>query len=284
MNLKQNALAAFLANSYFDLRNRGLEKLIFTATTGRSGTKTLANIFSIVPGFLALHEPYPIMNDKVLRAATYGDLEYVERIYRQVKSVNIRRAAVGYRYYLESSHLFVKTFIHHAARDFGNRVGVIHLVRAPTEVANSIYQLQHYPGTEEGNRWWLDHRAPSNRIKLADILDTHKEFSHPFYRGLWYWFEIETRIAEWEKRLPSVPFIRFETNWLSDEQRVFNLLDRLNVKFDKSAIHTLIGSRENVREHHKLISPVGKRESALMLTRFQELVTENGFTLPLLHA
>ena len=46
----------------------------------------------------------------------------------------------------------------------------------------SIYRLQHQPGALPWNRWFLDHRAPLNRIRIADALDDG-EFSHPFTRG-----------------------------------------------------------------------------------------------------
>ena len=159
--LKHNPLVAGLALQLLKLRTRGLERLIFTATTGRSGTLTLAKLFAAVPGCSAAHEANPVMNGPVLRAASYGDTALVDRVYRRVRSVNIRRAAVGYRYYFEGDHLFIKTFAHNAVADFGQRVEVVHLVRPAVEVANSIYQLRDYPGTERGNYWWLDHRAPT---------------------------------------------------------------------------------------------------------------------------
>ena len=47
-----------------ELKNfRGpLEKLIFTATTGRSGTLSLAKLFAKVPGCRSVHEGHPVMN------------------------------------------------------------------------------------------------------------------------------------------------------------------------------------------------------------------------------
>ena len=280
MSLKINEVTAFLAKRYFDLRTRDLKKLIFTATTGRSGTKSLAKVFSAIPGCIALHEPHPIMNGEVLEAASYGAIKYVDRIYRRRKSIVIRRAAVGYRYYFEANHLFIKTFAQQVVDDFGDRVSVIHLIRPPLEVAMSIFQLQDYPGTKAGNYWWLDYRAPSNRIRIMDLLDSHKEFSHPFYKALWYWFEIEERIAEWQKRLPSIPFLKFETNWLAKAERVFELLDRLKIEYEKSAIEAMIGTKENSREDEKRVAPLARFDSERMLRLFQEALMERGVALP----
>ena len=220
------------------------------------------------------------MSGAVLTAASYGNMEYVDRVYRQIKAVKIRRAAAGYRYYVEVSHLFIKTFALQALRDFGIKLNVIHLVRPPLQVAMSIYRLQDQPGTERGNLWWLDYRAPSNLIGIADILEADAEFSHPFYKALWYWFEVEARIAAYKERFPSVPFVRFETDWFNDKQRVFGLLNDLSIDFDESAVGATVGTRANVREHQKKIGPLDEEEAASRLERFKTLLNEKGFPLP----
>jgi hypothetical protein len=268
--LKYSAPAAAVARCYYALCSRAVERIIFTATTGRSGTLTLTRIFARIPGCRALHEPYPVMNAEVLKAASYGDSDALKRFYRD-KSINILRAAAGYRYYLEANHLFIKTFVEHAARDFGNRMAVIHLVRPPLEVAMSIYRLQRQPGTEPGNIWWLDYRAPLNRIRIAEALDAG-EFSHPFYKGLWYWFEIETRVQEWRQRLPAVPFVRFETDWFNEPQRVRALAMELGMAVDGRQIDSLVGAKEHTREHLKLIAPLQPDEAQAMLEQFIALL------------
>lgn len=211
------------------------------------------------------------MNYEVLTAASYGDDDALERFY-VAKSINILRAAAGYRYYLEANHLFIKTFVAQAARDFGSRLAVIHLVRPPLEVATSIYRLQRQPGTESGNNWWLDYRAPLNRIRI--VAELEGEFSHPFYKGLWYWFEIEARVQEWRQRLPGVPFVRFETNWLNQSERLFTLATQLGIVVDKRQIDSLVGVKEHTREHQKLIAPLQPDEAHSMLKQFVALLQQ----------
>ena len=151
--LKYSDVVVTLARRFLQFRTLGLERVIFTATTGRLGTKTLTKLFSAVPGCVALHEPYPKMNDEILKAASYGDTAIVERTYRRIRRSTFR-ASVGQRYYLEANHLFVKTFLPYAVEDFGDRLAVVHLVRPPTEVATSIYCLDQLPGTEIASTWW----------------------------------------------------------------------------------------------------------------------------------
>jgi len=263
---------AAAARWYRAARARTVEKLIFTATTGRSGTVTLSKIFAGIPQCRSLHEPHPIMNSAALRAASYGDQPTLGEFYR-AKSINILRAAAGHRYYLEANHLFIKSFIAHAVREFENRIAVIHLVRPALDVAMSIYCLQIAPGTPSGNRWLLDYRAPLNRIRIADVLDGD-EFSHPFYKGLWYWFEIEARVAEWRQRLPAVPFVRCETAWLNDPERVFALTTALDVAVDRRQLDSLVGVKANDKADEKMVPPFPRHEAEQMFERFVALLRQ----------
>jgi hypothetical protein len=278
--LKHNDLVAALAKPALRLRTRELEKVIFTATTGRSGTLTLAKLFSTVPACVALHEAPPIMNGPVLQAANFGNTALLERVYRQIKSINILRASIGYRYYMEANHLFVKTFIQHAVRDFGDRIAVIHLVRDPIEVATSIFRLEDYPGTERGNYWWLDYRAPSNLIQISDALDSDREFSHPFYRALWYWHEVEARIASMRAQMPLLKVCRFETNWLNNISRVYGLFDELGIEYDKLLLAARVGIREHDKEEEKTGPALARDRAQSMLSQFRELLSHRGLQLP----
>jgi hypothetical protein len=273
--LKRSDFAVALARKYFQYRSRNLQKVIFTATTGRSGTKSLAKLFSMVPECVAFHEPYPIMNGPVLKAANYGDHATVDRVYRQVKSVNILRSAVGYRYYVESNHLFVKTFFRNAVEEFGARIAVIHLVRSPVEVAMSIYCLDEPSGTENADYWWLDHRAPTNVVQIADALDSDV-WSHPFYKALWYWYEVESRFDVWRSKYPALEVVRFETDWINERPRVLRLLEDLGIPSQRVRAESLVSPKTHERAHHKSLAPFPLEEAERMHIQFQTLLAERG--------
>lgn len=275
-SIKHSALVARAACAFLDLRNRGVEKYLFTATTGRSGTLALARLFEDQPGCRALHEPYPVMNGEVLHDANFGQEERAGSVYQRIKAVHIRRAAAGQRLYLESNHQFIKSFIEPVVRDLGERVEVIHLVRDPVEVAMSIFQLEDGPGTEKGNFWWLDHRAPANRIRISGLLDGDAEFSHPFYKALWYWHEVEARVREWKQRLPGLRFHRFETEWLNDPDRVLALFRGLRVRFDAGRLLSRVGAREHVRTEHKGAVGMRREQGEQMRERFEAMLQSRG--------
>jgi hypothetical protein len=275
--LKHNPLVAAIARPALWLGTRELEKVIFTATTGRSGTLALAKLFAAVPDCVALHEPPPIMNGPVLEAANFGDTALSDRVYRQIKAINIRRSAMGYRYYMEANHLFIKSFVGQAIDDFGVRLGVIHLVRPATEVATSIYRLQDYPGTERGNFWWLNHRAPANLIQVAQLLDSDGEFSHPYYKALWYWHEVEARIAALRLRVPQLNVVRFETGWLNDANKIYRLLDELGCEYDKGKIAPMVGVHAHEKEDEKTGPAPSLDDRQAMLSRLRDLLATRGF-------
>jgi hypothetical protein len=272
-SLKYNVISSLLARQYYQLKNRSLKQMIFVATTGRSGTMSLVDIFNHIPYCKAEHEPYPAMFDEVLKAKCQGNEQFVSSQYWRIKSVNLWRAAAGYHHYFESNHLFIKTYIEYAVKDFGDRVTVIHLVRDPVKVANSIYALQDFPGTVEGNKWWLDYKAANNLIAIADYLDNDPEFKHPFYKGLWYWYEIEARIKDWRKKLPHVRFLNFKTEDFNDPDKTFQLLHDLNIDFDPQVLRQCISTRSNTRPHQKLAEPLPLKQANEMNQKFITLLT-----------
>lgn len=279
-SLIYNRCSAALVKRYYDMKLTGVKSFIFVATTGRSGTLTLVDIFNRVANCSAYHEPYPGMHDRILRAASYGDEQQVDHFYKIRKSVNIRRDAVGSEYYLEANHLFIKSFIKQAVNDFGERLKVIHLVRDPAKVANSIYSLQDQPGTEEGNRWWLDYHAPTNLIPMAEVLDGDSEFNHPFYKALWYWFETEARIALWKQRLPDVPFVFFKTEDFSDEARLSQLFRSLDIPVPEDFASQVNSTKSHGRSYHKIEAPLSEETTRDMLHGFKALLIEKKMPIP----
>lgn len=275
-----NKYIAKLANRYYEFKLKNLKSFIFIATTGRSGTLTLVDIINKLDQCIALHEPYPAMHDNILDAAANGHHQLVKDFYDIRKSVNIRRSAVGAEHYLESNHLFIKTFAPYAAEDFGSRLKVVHLVRDPTKVANSIYALQDQPGTVEGNRWWLDHHASTNIISIPEILDNHEEFKHPYYKALWYWFETELRISAWKKKLPSVPFIFFMTEDFNNELKLSELFEKLEISTPPGFIKDVVNLRSHARSHQKKLPPLPDETTREMLNRFIALLNERNIALP----
>jgi hypothetical protein len=278
--IKHNRLVAGLARRGAWALNRHLERIIFTATTGRSGTWTLTRLFAGVPSCASLHEAWPPMSGEVLSAASHGDTALVRKVFHRVKAINILRAAAGHRYYFEANHCFVKTFAQLAAEEFGDRLAVVHLMRPAIEVAMSIFRLREEPGTEVGNFWWLDHRAPTNIIRIADLLDSDRTLAHPFYKALWYWHEIEARVAALRAALPSLKIVRFETDAMGDKEKVLRLFADLGIACSAHHIEPRIGQKLNQREEQKSLPAFSAEQAESMLLRFRDTLARRGIEIP----
>ncbi len=278
--LKHNPLTASLMKAVFWPLSRQTKAYIFVATTGRSGTASLERILSRLDRCISFHECYPIMHDRMMQALNNRQPAAARNTYDFVKTINIRRAALGHKYYAETNHMFIKSFADSAARDLGKKLKVIHLIRDPVAVARSITMLNHYPGTEMGNRWYLDYRAPGNLIQITDMLDTGDRFTHPFFKSLWYWYEIEARVEQWHMRHGHIAMYTFKTEDLNDEKKLCALFDHMGIDYDSQAVARVASTRENQKLSLKTkgSGEIGNTES--MHELFKEMLCVKGYHLP----
>lgn len=275
--IKYNPLTSFLLRRLTERRGRNLEWLIFTATTGRSGTMSLARIFSTIDGCVSYHEPWPDMHGVELINPSLDDDSYARFLYKTVKSLNIRRYAYGAKYYFEANHVFLKNFYRYVLEDFPGKIKVIHLFRDPLKVANSIYALGHYPGTEVGNQWYFDYKASSNRIKIADILEQDEDYKHVFYKCLWYWYEMEARVKSFSEQFPEVTVVEFRTEDMNDQDRIVGMLEKLQMPYDLDRIAKVTGIQENPMTAEKRNPPLDMERAEDMHQKFLSFLSERGY-------
>ena len=238
--LKRHPWAVATYTRLLDWRCRSTKTFAFVATTGRSGTNTLADLLSNQPGCVAVHEPYPAMTTSI--NGSYCTSKSVVH----AKIINILRTATGHRLYLESSHQFLKNFADPVIKHFGERVRVIHLTRDPVSVASSFYSIGSIPGvTELGRRYLIDPWRSDNELPIADALETMPELDHQLYRCLWYWYETEARVLRLIREHPTLPVIHLTTQNLNEPHRLAELADFLSVGELRSELVTRAGLRSN---------------------------------------
>lgn len=179
----QEAIARFQKSPvYLRLSQK---ELIFTVTSGQSGTKLLAVLLSEVLGIAAEHEPPPRANF-VLRP-TIEDSNYGLKWLIEEKLPVI--AALPGAYYAETSHLYCKAFIE-LLLGLGLNLKFIILRRAATDVARSLFQMNVIPSRTEAGRLVL--LSPDDPSVLAP--PNWKQFSD-YQLCYWYVREIERRQA-----------------------------------------------------------------------------------------
>jgi hypothetical protein len=249
-----------------------VEAYVFSATTGRSGSLTLANVLESLEDAVVFHEPDPIMHSRHLSGPER--LASLDELFWRRKRIEVHRAARGHRYYVETNHQFVKGFADQAAAWFGDRLRVVHLRRDPVSVAASFYRMSSIPGLpRRGSLWLLDPRSGDNLIQLGEVLFGDGEFGHDYYKCLWYWFETEARVERFRDRYSRVPVQLISTSDLNDLEKVRGMLQSLGLAYDDSALVRRIGQRHNEKSHD-VQNLLPREDAEQMAARFVGLLSE----------
>jgi hypothetical protein len=184
-------------------------RLLFTVTTGRSGTEYLARVLSLFANVEARHEPKPRFSScfRAVVAAPHVAREFWE----QEKLARVER---GRRpIYAETSHLFCKGFAESLV-ELGRTPELVHLRRDARATARSLWALDSVPGrTLRGVRYYLSPSDPNHLPVPADVARGWTDYQLCY----WYCLEIDARArhlrAELEPR-----GVRFHTVELADIQ------------------------------------------------------------------
>jgi len=268
--LKYNAVTSAVYKRMLRARAADTRAFVFVATTGRSGSQSLARIFDAVDGAVCHHEPHPVMGDTCPPGRDRG--AYFRHLFRVLKAPHVLRDACGHKVYVETNHQFVKRFAAEAVQEFGDRLRVIHLRRDPVPVATSFYRIDSVPGrTKRGRLWLLDPADPENRLPLSDLMAPGGELDHDLYRCLWYWYETEARILDLRRRFPHVPMPTLDTAGLNDADTLAACFRELDIPLDRSRLDELAGTRLNTKKqdnHHR----VARGEAEVMNERLQDVI------------
>ncbi len=211
-----------------------VERFVFCAAPGRSGTGTLATVLAAGDGVAAFHQPFPHMRTHVLKAAAAGRERSVRTAWRRLKLPMVLSAARGHRIYAETNHQFIKTFADLAYDEFGDRLSVIHLRRDHLAVARSMHELGSIPGTTFGARWVLDPRAPTNLVPFQ--IAEERGLTHPLHRCLWYCLETDARAEAARDRFDRARWVEVWVDELNTEAGLARLSDALDLRLPAELI------------------------------------------------
>jgi hypothetical protein len=161
------------------LQRVAAKTLVFTVTSGRSGTQTLARIFEAIPEVDATHEGVPAFQDVMRLALSNPALARDFLLTRKLPAI----AASPEPIYLESSHLFGKGFLL-PALSLGLRPRVIFLKRNPRRIALSLERIGATPHRTAGGR--SHHLSPADPSLLpVQPWDDFTDYQ------LCYWYALE---------------------------------------------------------------------------------------------
>lgn len=134
-------------------------KLIFTITTGRTGSTYLAKALAGVDGVTSTHEPAP--NFAAYMRRVQHNPQFAMQFWEQAKLPAIQ--AVDTPVYAEASHLACKGFIE-PLLCMGVNPYLISLRRHPREIAISFLERQTIPGRTQHGLMYC--RMPTDPLAL----------------------------------------------------------------------------------------------------------------------
>jgi hypothetical protein len=159
------------------------KRLIFTLTTGRSGTGYLAEMLSCLPYVDSCHEPEPRFSEVMRSVQKDKRIAVKFWMNKKLPEIASKKAPI----YIETSHLFCKGFIE-PLLDMGVVPDLIILSRPDRDVAKSMLRLDTIPGrTEKGLRYYLSPEDPGV-LPLPNW-----QSLHDYQLCYWYCLEIKRR-------------------------------------------------------------------------------------------
>jgi hypothetical protein len=172
--------------------------MFFVVSTGRSGTKTLAEALNALNGYVCSHEPAPelILESSAYRYGTVSRDELVQIL------LGSRYPKVGDSVYCESNQTL--SLIIPALVEAFPQARFIWLIRNALDFVASAYQKQWYTGHSENHdryedcppleRAWIDGRVVGDR---CGDMKTHEWHNlDRFSRICWYWSYVNRLIEE----------------------------------------------------------------------------------------
>jgi hypothetical protein len=216
--------------------------MFFVVSTGRSGSKTIAQLLSLIGGCVCLHEPPPELI-RESSAYRYGiaDEAHLEAILKDTRSPRVNGSV-----YCESSQTL--SLILPVLVDVFPQARYIWLMRNGLDTVASAYSKQWYSGHSENHdryedcppleQAWIDGRIEGHRC--GDVSPEQWAALDRFGRCCWYWSYVTRLIESDLQRYASDRFwlVRLETldrqipgllSWMDLQAAMVPVAKRTNV-------------------------------------------------------
>ena len=221
---------------------------IFSVSPGRSGSEYLSALLSTVSGTLAFHEAKPTMSGSILESAMKEGLVRT-RSERLVKIAEIRHllAESGASTYVETNHMFAKTFFDIALEELPPAPLTVVILRRPwAKVMRSFLSLGYFT---DHNPIWIDWmRVPQRDGPAEDSI--HPE--NPMDAVAEYLLKLEQRSQDIQDWYPDIRYVDCSLETLQSHEGVKALFDRLGLNGEAHGdLESLIGTLVNERRKKK---------------------------------
>jgi hypothetical protein len=219
--------------------------MVFSANSGRVGSAFLASLLDASPDVVSGHERPPQMVGPWLRRVAF-EPPHVSFDARLVKADALRgelRLMATKQVYVDSSHMFVKTFADVVFEEFQHqRLSVVVLRRNIINVAKSFFELDFFgPGGGHWPAWMISPTAPESAFPLSA-----EEITDQFDLIFGYLADIENRTERLRQETPAVNWVDARLEEITTLRGATELFKQLSLappaKLEK-AIATTINTR-----------------------------------------
>ncbi|NCG36504.1 MAG: hypothetical protein GWP48_03125 [Actinobacteria bacterium] len=227
-------------------------RMVFSANSGRVGSAFLASLLGASENVLSGHERPPQMVGPWLRRVAF-EPPHVSFDVRRVKA-DALRGELGLmkakQVYVDSSHMFVKTFADVVFEEFQHqRLSVVALRRNIIDVARSFFELDFFgPSGGQWHGWMIPPTAPESTFPLAA-----EEIADQFDLIFGYLADIENRTERLRQETPAVNWVDARLEEITTLRGATELFEQLSLKPPaklEKAIATTINTR-NARKSWK---------------------------------
>lgn len=235
-----NALPSELSEA---LENKNL---VFTVSTGRSGTNLFCDVFKLANDTVSLHEPKPNFAE---------NLNFCSRNVAAAKRFLIDKklpAIVSHPNvnYVETSHLFCKAFLSPLI-ELGVNPKILFIHRSARDVAKSFYHINSIPGrTKLGKDFMLLPHSPSVLPIATPMQDLHD-----YQLCFWYALEIYARSYIYKKFFDShgITYSSIEFPQELNSEKVRNVFNELGLSTNaaESELDLVLGKKVNEKSNIK---------------------------------
>lgn len=275
MKLRDTLRSIYLEAGYhlFDLLNgeraalqaikefQARTQMVFCVSNGRSGTRTLSQLFSCISAAVSEHEGHPGFHWVMRRAQTNPNIARQFWLYSKFPAV----VSISAKVYVDTSHLFCKGFFEPLI-DLGIVPSLVMLRRNRRAIASSLHALDTIPGrTSNGLKFYLSPEdGPILSIKHWRKLSDYQ---------LCYWHTLETEARQRAYgricREHGGRVVEIDLDDLNRPENFFDLVEPLGIKLDalsRQRISNVVGSRFNRKTNKKhgtrLLPDEGELEEA----------------------
>ena len=237
------------------------KRLIFTVTTGRSGTNYMTNMLSYLPGVLTSHEPKPHLHLLLRETQSNPDVAFDLLINEKLPFIADLPGAT----YIETSHLICKGFLE-PMLDLGVKLDLVILRRDPRAVATSLYQLGHIPARTQVGRQFLLQPDDPGVLAVSDW-----ESLHDYQLTFWYTLEIERRAQEYRDKFRDAgsQVVEITLEEFSTVLGYYRFLNTMKLPFP-----TLINIIKHLRSHFRRVNNKDKLKEKQNVEDFDALEAE----------